>query len=344
MSEPFLSEIRIFSFNHPPAGWALCDGQVLPIAQNQALFALLGTVYGGDGETTFALPDLRGQVPIHRGNGHALGQTTGASSVTLAVAQLPQHTHTLAASRANAATSNPTNGFLAASNDLYAAPAAGGTTTIHPGSVTPAGGSQPHGNMMPYLVLSFCMALEGSSPATGGDPSTAQPYVGEVRIFTGNFAPSGWMFCNGQLLAISGNETLFQLIGTTYGGDGEESFALPNLRSRVPLHRGTGPDGIAYPIAQMAGTEGVTLTVQQIPIHTHPLTASVAVGSTGNPGGSLLAEGPGGIQPYIEDSPAVAMNAGSVVPAGGSQPHENSQPFLCIHYIISLSGIFPSPA
>ena len=343
MSEPFLGEIRIFSFNSPPDGWAPCEGQVLPIDQNQALFALLGTAYGGDGETTFALPDLRGQVPIHKGNGRVLGEATGASGVTLGVAQLPQHTHTLAASPANGVTSNPANGFLAAASNLYASPAAGRLTTLHPGSVKPAGGSQPHGNMMPYLVLSFCIALEGSAPSAGGNPSAAQPYVGEVRMFTGSFAPAGWMFCNGQLLAISGNEPLFQLIGTTYGGDGEESFALPNLQSRVPIHAGTGPDGIAYPIAQMAGAEGVALTIQQVPIHTHPLTVSVTSGSKGSPAADLLSETVG-FQPYVEDSPTVAMNAGSITSAGGSQPHENTQPFLCINYVISLSGIFPSPA
>jgi microcystin-dependent protein len=171
----------------------------------------------------------------------------------------------------------------------------------------------------------------------------AQPYIGEIRMFAGNFAPAGWLFCDGQLLPISENETLFQLIGTVYGGDGQETFALPNLQSRVPLHFGTGPDNVTYQMAEAAGAESVTLTTQQIPQHTHPLTASVTAGSQGSPAGNLLAEAPGGIQPYIEDSPAVAMNAASVGPVGGSQPHENCQPFLCINYIISLFGIFPSP-
>jgi microcystin-dependent protein len=171
----------------------------------------------------------------------------------------------------------------------------------------------------------------------------AQPYIGEIRMFAGTFPPLGWLFCDGQQLPISENEALYQLIGTTYGGDGQESFNLPNLQSRVPMHFGNGPDGQTYPIAQMAGVEEVTLSTQQIPMHTHPLTASVTAGSQGSPAGNLLAEAPGGIQPYIEDAPAVAMNASSVSPVGGSQPHENCQPFLCINYIISLFGIFPSP-
>lgn len=170
----------------------------------------------------------------------------------------------------------------------------------------------------------------------------AEPYVGEVRMFAGSFAPQGWMFCNGQSLAIAENETLFQLLGTTYGGDGEETFNLPNLQSRVPLHMGTGPDGTTYPLAQMAGTEKETLTVQQIPIHSHQLVASAANGSQTNPGGSVPAASPGSVFPYIEDPPGVSMSPQAIAPVGGSQPHENVQPFMCINYIISMFGIFPS--
>jgi microcystin-dependent protein len=170
----------------------------------------------------------------------------------------------------------------------------------------------------------------------------AQPYVGEIRIFAGNFAPAGWMFCDGQLLPISENETLFQLIGTTYGGDGESTFALPNLQSRVPIHMGQGKDGVTYQLAEMAGTESVTLTTQQIPSHTHPLTASGDVGDQAAPAGNCISNSNGPV-PYIEDVAGSAMNANAIGPQGGSQPHENCQPFLCVNFIISLFGIFPSP-
>lgn len=169
-----------------------------------------------------------------------------------------------------------------------------------------------------------------------------QPYVGEIRMFAGNFAPNGWMFCEGQPLPISENEVLFQLIGTTYGGDGEETFNLPNLASRVPIHMGTGPSGTTYQIGEMAGTEQETLTIQQIPNHTHPLMASQGDGTVPNPQGNVLAQTPAGIFPYFEDAPSANMNASSITPAGGSQPHENTQPFLCINFIISLFGVFPS--
>jgi microcystin-dependent protein len=169
----------------------------------------------------------------------------------------------------------------------------------------------------------------------------AQPYVGEIRMFAGNFAPNGWMFCEGQTLPISENDVLFQLIGTTYGGDGEETFNLPNLASRVPIHMGTGPDGTTYQIGEMAGTEQETLSTAQIPNHSHPLTASTSVGNAQPPANAVLAQSTVADM-YIQDSPDSNLAASSVSPQGGSQPHENTQPFLVINFIISLFGVFPS--
>jgi microcystin-dependent protein len=168
----------------------------------------------------------------------------------------------------------------------------------------------------------------------------AQPYVGEIRIFAGNFAPAGWMFCDGQLLPISENETLFNLIGTTYGGDGQSTFALPQLQSRAPLHMGPGPGGISYQLAEQAGVESVTLTTGQIPAHAHPVFASLGPGNQNSPVGSVTATS-SSVQIYIEDS--VDSPFGAIVqPVGGSQPHDNLQPYLCVNFIISLFGIFPS--
>lgn len=169
-----------------------------------------------------------------------------------------------------------------------------------------------------------------------------EPYVGEIRMFAGNFAPNGWMFCEGQTLPIAENEVLFQLIGTTYGGDGEETFNLPNLASRVPIHQGTGPDGNTYQIGESAGVEEVTLSVQQIPIHNHALVCSTAAGGVNAPQNQVIAASPS-IKLFIEDSPDSTLNVqNAVTPVGGSQPHENCQPFLCINFIISLFGRFPS--
>ncbi len=156
-------------------------------------------------------------------------------------------------------------------------------------------------------------------------------------MFAGNFAPAGWMFCEGQLLPISENETLFQLIGTTYGGDGQETFALPDLRGRIPIHQGNG-----FILAETGGAEEITLTVQQIPAHSHQLLASSNSGTLSNPASSLLSESVS-ISPYIEDVPGVNMSPSAVGGVGGSQPHTNFQPYLCVNFIISLFGIFPSP-
>lgn len=156
-------------------------------------------------------------------------------------------------------------------------------------------------------------------------------------MFAGNFAPAGWMFCEGQLLPISENETLFQLIGTTYGGDGESTFALPDLRGRIPIHQGNG-----FILAETGGAEEITLTVNQIPSHTHPLLASGDVGDQINLEKSLTSNS-NGEKPYIADPPSVQMNPSDISPVGGSQPHTNFQPYLCVDFIISLFGIFPSP-
>lgn len=165
----------------------------------------------------------------------------------------------------------------------------------------------------------------------------AQPYVGEIRMFAGNFAPAGWMFCGGQLLPISENETLFQLIGTTYGGDGQSTFALPNLQSRIPIHQGNG-----FALAESGGAESVTLTINQIPAHTHPLLASSAAGTSNSPVGNVYAES-ASLDIYTQDVANSNMAAAAIAPIGGSQPHTNFQPYLCINFIISLFGIFPSP-
>jgi microcystin-dependent protein len=165
----------------------------------------------------------------------------------------------------------------------------------------------------------------------------AQPYVGEIRMFAGNFNPAGWMFCEGQLLPISENETLFQLIGTTYGGDGQSTFALPDLRGRVPMHFGNG-----FTQAETGGVEQVTLTVSQIPAHTHAELVLDGLATQTNPSGNYLAQSTQA-KLYNSFPPNVSMAPYVIGNTGGSQPHTNFQPYLCVDFIISLYGIFPSP-
>ncbi len=163
----------------------------------------------------------------------------------------------------------------------------------------------------------------------------AQPYVGEIRMFAGNFAPAGWMFCEGQLLPISEFETLFNLIGTTYGGDGQSTFALPDLRGRLPVHMGSG-----FVIGQAGGEETVTLATSQIPAHSHVPQANTGMGSQASPAGNVWANSTN--LPYSTSAPSATMDPAAVGLAGGSQPHDNMVPYLCINFIISLFGIYPA--
>lgn len=164
----------------------------------------------------------------------------------------------------------------------------------------------------------------------------SQPFIGEIRMFAGNFAPVGWAFCNGALIPISENDALFNLIGTTYGGDGQNTFALPNLQSRVPVHVGPG-----FALGQAAGAESVTLTVSQIPAHSHVPLCLANAGSSDTPSGNFWAAATGATN-YDDGAPSAALAPAAIGSAGGSQPHDNMIPFLVINFIISLFGVFPS--
>ena len=288
--DPYLGSIGIFAGNFAPRGWAKCDGQLLPINQNQSLYSIIGTTYGGDGRTTIALPDLRGRTPIHFGQGSGLtnrpiGQKVGTETAALSETQLPSHSHTL---------------------PPYSA------------STYDTGGGAAHENMQPSLAVNYIIALEGTFPsltapagaASEGEVSalSADPLIGEVGLFAGNFAPRSWAFCNGQLLQISQHTALFSIIGTTYGGDGRTTFALPDLQGRAAMGPGSGPGLSTRSLGQRLGDEQVTLAESTMPSHDH----------TRPPTTDLTGE------------------------TGGDQPHENVQPSLGLNYIIALMGVYPS--
>ena len=171
----------------------------------------------------------------------------------------------------------------------------------------------------------------------------SEPFIGEIVLFAGNFAPRGWAFCQGQLLSIAQNTALFSILGTTYGGDGRVTFALPDLRGRVPLGQGQGPGLSNYVLGEQSGTENVTLLITEIPQHTHLLTCLNGDGDKQTPVGNVLAnDGAGGANPYSDQTPSGVMSPLAVQPAGGSQPHNNLQPYLALDYIIAMEGIFPS--
>lgn len=172
----------------------------------------------------------------------------------------------------------------------------------------------------------------------------SDPYIGEIRMFGGNFAPAGWAFCDGQLMPISENDALFTLIGTTYGGDGQETFGIPNLQSRAPIHQGTNPtSGTTFIVGETGGVENVTLTTQQIPQHNHALLCSGNNVTSPQPANNVAGVQPiVGVSNYGTDAPRTTLAPTTISPLGGSQPHENMQPFVCVSFIISLFGIFPS--
>jgi microcystin-dependent protein len=175
-----------------------------------------------------------------------------------------------------------------------------------------------------------------------------QPFVGEIRMFGGSFAPAGWAMCQGQLMPISENDTLFNLIGTTYGGDGQETFGIPDLQGRLPNHQGTGSGLSTFVIGQKGGSETVTLNTQQMPVHNHTPMANNGLGTTASPSNAIFANCSSTnvntyFAPFDSNQPQVALNNATIAPDGGSQPHSNIQPTLCLTYIISLFGVYPSP-
>ncbi|MFT5524059.1 MAG: microcystin-dependent protein [Pirellulaceae bacterium] len=261
--DPFLGEMRLFAGNFAPRSWAQARGQLLSINNNQSLFSLLGTTYGGDGETSFALPDLRGRTAVHPGSNNEttiqLGQKYGNEVETITAARMPGHFHTV--------------------------PPLGSNTSN-------VGQNQSHKNSQPSLGVNYLVSLSGTfpsqsgSPSQQGDPGIAgdSPFIGEITMFAGNFAPRGWSFGNGQILQIASNSALFSLYGTMYGGDGESVFALPDMKGRAVVHAGRGPGLTPRTIGQKPGRDNVALTVANLPQHNHTVAAPTVLGVTLNVG------------------------------------------------------------
>jgi len=169
----------------------------------------------------------------------------------------------------------------------------------------------------------------------------SEPFVGEIRMFAGNFAPQGWAYCDGQLLAVSQNDALFSLFGTIYGGDGRTTFGLPDLRGRIPIHAGSGPGLTPRTLGSKSGAENVTVTLNQLPSHTHPMQATEELADSPNPGGQIAARSTT-VDLYINENPSPNLAATSITSTGGSQSHPNIMPFLCVHFIVALFGVYPS--
>ncbi len=308
-SSPYIGEIQMFAGNFAPRGWALADGQLLSVSSNEALFSILGTTYGGDGRTTFGLPDLRGRTVVHQGHGpgltsRRLGDDFGASNHTLTLDQLPSHTHNII---------------------LPVDDGTGGTTNRPFGQTLPAGGGRPHNNIQPSLAMTRYVSRTGLFPSRNGSVDGlvdgggaggffGEPFLASVRTFAGNFVPGNddghAAAADGQILPINQNQALFSLMGTTYGGDGRTSFGLPDLRGRAVTSSGTGPGLPTHPLGETFGSENSALLSSNLPPHTHPITK------------------------FDTDT--------LVQYAGDGQPLDNHQPTETLNYIIRLVGTFPS--
>lgn len=339
MPTPFIGELRIVPWNFAQNGWALCNGQSLPINQNAALFSLLGTTYGGDGVTTFNLPDLRGRVPIHAGPAYPLGVAGGEETHTLTALEMQTHSHTVNAASATAGVAASTGHLWGVSGlNPYHATSDGAMNPLS--VVDAAGGGQPHENMQPFLTLSVVIALQGVVPsATSTDPAFSTPFVAEIRMVAFGFAPQGWAKCDGQLLNISTNTALFSLLGTTYGGDGRSTFGLPSLQGGAAMHPGQGPGLSDRFLGEQDGLAAVAPTAAETPAHTHQLRGVSSAATKTSPVGNAWASST--TRPYSSQAATTTMSPSAIGSAGGGQAHNNMQPYLPFMFLLATTGIFP---
>jgi len=321
---PYPGEIRLFAGNVPPAGWAFCHGQTAPTDVAPRLFAAIGTRFGGDGRKTFRLPDLRGRVPVHRSERIATGARGGAETVALAGDEIPEHGHGLpvAAPAGEGARSH--------GRALRVASGASSGTSVALGTMTSSGLGTTHPNLQPYLALNYIIAL---------DDDPREQLVGEVRLFAGAAAPGGWARCDGQVLEVGPFGDLYSVVGTAYGGDGRRTFALPDLRGRVAMQAGRGPELTTRRLGEAGGEALVVLREDQLPPHEHDAAVRVAASDGAR---VLLSSGRGAsAQAVAADARrVVAVTSGS---SGESAGHANLQPYLTLTYIIACHGRLPEP-
>lgn len=337
--------IQMVAFQTIPTGWTTCDGQLLDPATHPDLFALLGTTYGGNGITTFGLPNLQncgvnGSGSVFGLSTYTIGQVSGEASHLLTVGEMAAHDHDMIGSSIAAATSvDPTAHVPGiASASFYATGSDG--TNLSSGSISTTGGTlgvtQPHNNLPPQIAMQFIMAIDEATPA---DPDYV---IGEVRMIP--FAPpTNWLACNGAPVSRTTYADLFAAIGTTHGiGDGSTTFNVPNMCGRVPVHMGQGTGLSLYTLGQTGGTETVALAANQLPVHQHFLTTAAGRGGRGSntnaSSGNTVASGsPGFDAMYSIPGSPVTMHADAVRPKGSGTGHENRAPQVAMQYAIAYS-------
>jgi microcystin-dependent protein len=338
MTLPFLSELRIFPYGLVPAGWTQCNGQLLSIDAYSDLFKLIGFTYGGDGFSTFAVPDLMGRVPVHRGNGINWATKGGERVHKLTLTEMPQHNHRAVASSRQPDSNTPANNFWA-SRTGYTPYGKEIQKKMSPGAMSVTGADVPHNNMAPYLPLNICICHKGET-STG----TSDQFLGEIRIFTGTAKPKIFEPCDGQSTQVSQNTALFALISTVYGGDGIRNFSLPEMRGKAPLMAGEGQGLTPYSQGEDGGVSAVTLSLAQIPNHSHSANAN-PVGNIGAPENKIWAN-PATTRPapnfYATDAGnPVLMNDKAISSEGGNAAHNNLMPYAAFLICIATEGFFP---
>lgn len=346
-----IGEIRLFAGNFAPLNWAFCDGTVYNINNYSAFYAYIGTSYGGDGQTTFAVPDLRDKLAVGMGqssglSNYVIGQQGGSNTVTYNVTNLPAHTHTVTVNTSqNTSDKDTPVGNLPAitTGNTYGttANAQMGTNSLSIGNLSVAGGGQPQNNIQPYLGINYIICMEGQYN------TPVDPYLGEVKLTASGQVPDYWLPCDGRLLQIIQYQALYALLGTTYGGNGTTNFALPDLRGKVPISRGTSTTGSVYVLGQTGGTETETLTVAQMAAHTHTTSATMGVysgvGNSNTPVNNYPAINPQRGNEYTSTTTSPIMLTTVVTNStGNGVPIDNRQAYNTIQYIICCTGgMFP---
>lgn len=344
--DPLLGEIRLFASSRPPRDWVRCEGQPLNPQNHPELFALMGTKFGGDGVTSFLLPDLRGRVPVHAGDRHAFASTAGTEKVTLDADQLPQHTHGFNGSSEDAA-SQSIEGTVPAVHEQRGTLSAYGKErplgALKEDMLDAAGGGQAHENMQPFVPVSFVMATSGRRPAPGPrpiPPPTESPFVGEIRMFALGYAPVQFMPCDGRPLPASQHRAMFEVLGTAFGGSAG-TFQLPLFEDRVPVGAGQGPGLTDRPVGRAGGAEQVKLTEDQLPAHEHRFQVSRELAVERHPEALAFAVGDGVGMYGRREGYRVPLAEEAVDPAGGGKGHANMQPYLPIGFYIAYQGLYP---
>jgi microcystin-dependent protein len=339
---PYRGEIRYFAFHFAPKKWAHCDGQLLAITENQALFAILGNTFGGNGQTTFALPDLRGRTMLHAGNGHNLNTRGGEAKHKLSIAEMPLHTHGAMASSANKNASTPEGNFWPVDKSYNKL----SNAKLNIAALGNTGNGDGHDNLAPFVSMNACICLDGDFPTQ--DDLEPEGFIGSIvpMIFSNSAQRlHNWLPCNGQELLVAQFQKLFAIIGYHYGGNGKDKFRLPDLRGRAPIGHGMGEGLTNYHLGDTAGVENVTLAQEQLPKHTHAPMAKLGGNKPYPADTDTWANGQGrpGPNGFTTDKGTLkAMNSAAIDAEGGEAAHNNMMPYHTVVYAICFEGDWPN--